>query len=243
MADISNNFEGGVDGVTILNTDTGGGTAFDVIQTPASSTVAYTTTSPFDGRVAAKVRIDATAGNTGCQWTTALGSPTDFYTRFFFKADVAPSGPGMIQSHRAASSSFMAGVAYTTARKIAVYNASVAVVATSSVTLSTGQWYRIETFVHGASTATGYVVVRIYTDPLSSSIADTVDGSTAPWAFNASPATAKLNYGGESAGTQWPSSTASEFVYFEKISAGKADDWYGPPAVILPSWSRVRFNG
>src|SRR6266545_1351031 len=84
MAQLTANFETGVNGNNIAAADPGSATAFDAVTKNAFGLAAYDNAHIAFGSLAGKFgSTGAGAGNAYIEWTTALGTVTDYFFRLY----------------------------------------------------------------------------------------------------------------------------------------------------------------
>src|SRR5438105_325319 len=93
-ARLTANFEGGTIGATVATGDAGDATAWNQVDIPAGGTLTYDTSQIAHGGRAAKFFTGTAPSTHVLWWTTAFGTRTDHYGRFYFYATANPSsGP------------------------------------------------------------------------------------------------------------------------------------------------------
>ena len=160
---ISNSFDGGSDGTTITigNSGGGSGSAVDATVIGLGCTLTYNV-DPLSGDLCAHAVMAATAAQTFFEWN-AVGSLTAaVYVRFYLLKTATPAGTWFYPCEfLTAAGSRCCGLAITTGNLLRIDNAAGTSVGTSTITIPSNQWVRIEAKVV-ASTTVGTAEYRIY---------------------------------------------------------------------------------
>lgn len=160
MTVVSNNFEGGTDGVAISTANSGGasGTAFDA---PYSTGFTYSAADATQGSMGASVAGSGATG--GGQWN--LASVAHVAAKMKFKAKATPSSDTHLMRLQNASATRLFSIHITgTTQKIRVDDASGTTgVFTFANALTAGTYYRLEAYlVCGSTTSNGTIKVGYY---------------------------------------------------------------------------------
>jgi len=201
MAQATADFELGTNGNDILTSDPGSATAWDIrLNADAGNTIKYDNTHVY-GVLAAKFdRSGNTSAACQMEWTTGIGTLTDWHGRNYLYATANPPGSfrvvkditggalivyiqadGTIQSYDT-----VGGLLYTTTNSIAL-----------------NQWVRIEWhWIH--STTVGQGELKLFNNPDSSTPTETViSAANKNTGANTSDVSFGLADGGSSAGPIW----------------------------------------
>jgi hypothetical protein len=161
MTELFNTFEGGTDGTTITTSNSGGdsGTAFTFVN--AVGTRRFNAANARHGSMG--VELDAPAGEVPyLMWrSTAWPGSTTAWVRMYFKlTDVTGTNFTIMQFRRADGTAIGTDVRVTTASKITL-RPNISTQYTSSTTLSTNTWYRLEIQLDSNS-STGHIQARLF---------------------------------------------------------------------------------
>ncbi len=237
MSVIRHDFGGITDGASLTsgsggNTVTAGNNFFNSISANAPTAA---TSAAYEGPRGMRCNTPTT---TLCSatWVASLGNIVDFYSRFFFRFTANPSNfsnAQMIRFFGAGGSGAQGGVSWgrTTTNFISILNTLAGTVATATTVPVANTWYRMEVFIH-SDVATGYITLRIYSDPTApsgSAGSGTYEelnalGAAGTWAM-ASATTGEVDFGVLGA-SHFPSDT--EYVHIDHVNAGQTTGWYGP---------------
>ena len=154
-------FSTGTSGNAIATSDTGDATAWDTVTSP---NITYDTTHVAYGTKAGKIaNVNGTNQRYG-QWTTAFGTPTTHYFRFYLYLPSLPSttlfGPITFMLSGSASTRFR----ITTAGLMQAVNGG-STFGTGAVAIATGQWVRIEGKLVQNSGASGSADWKLWNSP------------------------------------------------------------------------------
>lgn len=219
---MSNTFNGGTDTATITtgnSDDFDSGTAFGGIVI-TNGTLTYSTNTRDGIGLAAKSLATAGSCSAYCLWSVIPGSPYPaFYTRMYLNQTVRGTGNNYLQRFlNVAGSATNGWVGIDSTGHVAVFNNTQTNVGTSTMTLSTGTWYRIETYIIADPTA-GQIICRIYSTVEGLTPAETLD----------SGATRNTGTAGDIGrcyfGLQVGTNTTE--VYFDDVAVVN-DTWIGP---------------
>jgi hypothetical protein len=178
MADLTADFELGVNGSNILTTDPGSATAWDLI-TKVNGT--GTAIALYDNAQAALGVLSGKFGGTGgtgrgyAEWSTALGTITDHYGRLYLYLTANPAATlSMIQFGQGATRG--ARIDITTAGKLAGFdNPAAALFTTFTNAIALNQWVRIEWhIIHSATIGQGEV--KLFNNAASATPTETQTG-------------------------------------------------------------------
>ena len=168
MTTLLNNFEGGTSAATISTSNTAGSgnASFDAVTIQSTGTAVFGTTAAHGTLGAA---ITNAAGNAAwVQWESSLtstGIGGTLYLREALRvASLPASEVAIMRGMTAGGGAQRWRICVTTAGKVTVrtQGSTNAVVGTSSMSLSTGTWYRIEAAMAAPNSTTCTAEVRIY---------------------------------------------------------------------------------
>ena len=164
---------GATNGASIATSDAGDLTAWGAVTKNGSDTVTYDNTHTLFGKALAGKFVAASA-SCNCAWTTAYNGATEDFGRLYLYMAALPSGVNSFIVLGYNGGTTDPRIMISTAGKVILGRGSApTVLATSTTSLSAGQWYRIEWhFVYNATT--GSATVDIYTSPDSSTSAETL---------------------------------------------------------------------
>jgi hypothetical protein len=169
MAQLTANFELGSNGSNILSSDPGSATAWDTTEALGGGILTYDNTHPAHGTLGAK--IDAASGNR-CDmiWSTAMGTVTDHYGRFYIYLTAYPaSAGGLLSVYNGAGFCFRMQV-NGSGQILGVDNTGVAFTFTNVISLN--QQVRIEYhLVHSATV--GQQEIKLFNTASSSTATET----------------------------------------------------------------------
>ncbi len=147
----TNSAEGGTSGTAVSTGNSGGtsGTAWNAVSV-ATGTVAYDNAQTAHGGLAIRMAT-TTADSVQLQWTTAIGSVSRLYGRFYYRTSSLALNLDLLRA-RSSASNQIARLDINTSGALRIRNAANTVAATTTATMSTNTWYRIEfDFRFGAS--------------------------------------------------------------------------------------------
>lgn len=170
MAEASCTFETGTNGNAILVADTGSATAWNGKAAFSGNTATYDNTHSYDTLAGKYDNTPSPASSCYLDWTTGIGTLTDWFGRLYLYCTANPSGGQYrIMYDLGANQIFR----ITTTGKVEVIDASstTAVITTTSISLN--QWVRIEWHcIHSATV--GQWEVKLFNNPDSSTPTETV---------------------------------------------------------------------
>lgn len=178
MTTLLNSFEGGASGTTISAGNSGGasGNAFDFVTAGSGGTCAYSNAHAAHGGLSASLAT-TTANSTALGWTTSIGTPTQFWFRCYMYFASLPAGITRFFTAANSGSTGLARFSVNTSGKILVQNATGATITTSTMTIPTASWFRIEGMVILSATV-GQTIVKFFT-PLDDPTPAETDASAA----------------------------------------------------------------
>lgn len=235
MTQLSNNFEGGSEGTDISTVNSGGasGDAFAYVsRSGVDSIVKFAGAAAYAGNYGMRTANRATAGEAQIYW--GFGPVTDVYNRFYFKVtDARASNGSLFWLGNNTGSSMHSRIDLQADGHLVVRDAATNIVATSTLTVTVGSWYRVE-FRSIASLTVSQLVCRLYANPDDAIGSYTEELATAAtWAGTADVGTIQI---GSSWTANWPSATG--FVDYDFLVVG-APSWVGPATVAPPNSGTV----
>lgn len=231
MTLVTNNFEGGTDGTTITTANSGGasGTAFDAVNFDATGTPGVVAFSNVQkrGTLAARFQVGSVGAITSVDWQAARGSLTDDFVRCYAYLTTAFTISQIVVRWFSGALAEVGRIQWNADGTLSVINNSGTAVATSTTTIPTGQWARIEA-QHHCDTAASFITVRMF-------VGANLEGVTADQEFGTSatftgPTTtsARVDFGLPQGSASQPPS--SGFLYLDDLAAG-GTTWLGPTIV------------
>lgn len=172
---LANSFEGGTDGVTISNANSGGssGDAFSaVVGSPT-----FSTDHAVRGSLGMKIDVNGAGTNENVSWT-ALGTIT---TAVFFRAyiyfDAHPATNYRIFTFKTNANTVNFWFTLTASGQLRVFNSTSTQLLAGTFVMTTGKWWRIEGRVVSDSTGAGEIDAYIF-DGHSTSQEEFLSGNT-----------------------------------------------------------------
>lgn len=165
---LTNSFEGGTNASTVTTGNSGGnsGNAFDVVNIGASATIIFSSTEAAHGTLSGKYTQPSSAVIIYTGWTTSLTAssiPTVYYRAYVYLPTLPPVTLRFIQPYD--GSSVCAGIAVSSSGKVVVEAGTGDLPQyTSTNSVNTAGWFRVEGAVTGSSTA-GQVSMSLYNTP------------------------------------------------------------------------------
>lgn len=232
MTLVSHSFEGGTDTVAFTagvggNTNVGGNSYFDNIDRAAGGAAEFSVNAAYQGSLGGRFASRGTGGVCAASWQAQFGTvTTDHFGRVFFKTGAIPVvNVNIIYMLNAALTLQVGYIRLLASGTLEIRNSADGLVATGTVVLVAGSWYRIEWKTHPSATVS-YITVRLYADPTASiaSFSEELNpGGVTTWAGQSDTGYVAVgNY--DASDTNVPS--ASEYFYFDSVVAG-APDWVG----------------
>lgn len=157
---LANNLEGGTNGTTISNANSGGasGDAFTITQ----GTSKYDTAQAAHGTFSAKITLasgTASANNLG--WSSIGAVTTETYGRFYFRKDANPTQLIRLLGLVSSGATLGAALRLNTSGQLQIQNAALVLQGTASPALPSNQWVRIE-YRYLPGTSGGELEVRVW---------------------------------------------------------------------------------
>ncbi len=168
-------FELGTNGATIATADAGSATPWRTVSYAASPGKAiYDNTYAANGSLAAKLTPGTGNVQAYLSWRAAFGTQTDYYGRAYVRLPAYPaSGNDNIIRGLDSVGSLCWGISLTTAGKVYLLDSTLTTRATSTTSLSTSGWNRIEWHAVN-STSVGSLEVKIFTTADSTTPDETI---------------------------------------------------------------------
>lgn len=175
MTQVTNDLEGGTDGATITAANSGGGTAtaFDTVSTPQTgATLAYNAANAIHGGFSAHYKVGATSGQLYTAWSTALAGPLlDHAERWYFNLAALPASTlDPVRAFRAGSQVYRLRI--NSSGQLVVLDAGNATLYTSTVAITAGSPFRLETKAHHAAGSASTLEVKLWLNKDSSASPD-----------------------------------------------------------------------
>ena len=204
MTKLLNNAEGGTNGTTVTTGNSGGssGNAFDAVTIGGSDTLTFDNAHAAHGSLS----YNFTSGSASAVvlvWSTSLtgSSLTQVWWRAYYYATSHSMAIKIVEA--LSGSTQRAAVSINTSGKIILQNAAGTTISTSSTTLPTSAWVRLEGFFIGSATV-GQIECKIFTtspdevtpdETLTTSAAQNTGGTITKIQFgDASPTTIFTNW-------------------------------------------------
>lgn len=177
---ITNSFSG-TSGATVTpaNSAGTGNTAFDVVNVGSGCTVAYDTTvgGAAGGTTALKLAIGATAAAADVEWTTAFGTQSTVYGRFYIQVTANPAASVRVFTAATPGGAALCAAIYLmTDGTLLLANSAVGTAAQTVGTVNLGSWTRVE-FKLTLSATTGQGTVSLFKSPDSATATETVSST------------------------------------------------------------------
>lgn len=211
MAEVSTGFETGVAGNNILTSDAGDPTAWDAINLGTGGTAVYDNALIHSGSLSAKL-TRGSAGTVNLTWSTALGTVTDQYGRFYIYLVAIPAAAFACVLVRSGGTNCMA-IRITTQGRFQVRESTGAEVGVSLAGI-VGKWARVEWHVVNSTTA-GEIEVKVFYNTDAVNPNETIRGTS----LNTLASADRVIYQSDQ--------NASYVVQFDDLVAGAAA-WPGP---------------
>ncbi len=198
MATAANSLEGGTNGVAVSAGNSGGlsGTAFDSVTIGTGATLAYDNAHAAHGALAMKVATSGTTAQSFSTWSTAIGSQSQVWFRFYLYITAMPAVNTRIWAGLQ-NATTCGAVRLSTGAAMVLTNAAGSTMGTSSSVVPNNTWVRLEGFLIGSATV-GQMELRYFatadstvpTEVLTTSAVNNTTGSpnTYDFGFSASAA-------------------------------------------------------
>jgi hypothetical protein len=221
---LSNTFEGGTNGVSITAANSGGNSG-DPFSAVAGGTRNFSTTQKMHGALSMNL-IDPGATSTYGSWTGFGTVTVNTYFRAYMHLSVTPvTNAWYFAVMRDQADLEYGGLTITTAGVIQARNNANGNIASSlgTVAVNIGSWFRIEWRTLPSLTA-GEIEWRLYNDPDSSTITETV---------NSTGNALRADIGGVRWGSKSTAPTGTLYLDDLKVSTV---GWIGPATAGTPSY-------
>lgn len=222
---LTNNAEGGVNGVTPTTTDTGSGDAFTSVVKGASSVLDYSNAHPAHGGMGYRMATRATAESNYVSWTNGSTVST-CYGRLYIYYDVAPTiGHSFLQCR--SSAGVILGylhISMSSGEKLQISDGSETAQWTGTTSISAGTQYRLEyAFVAGG--ATGSCQLKLYVADSNTVTEDSGIVTITPG--SSTTAVDMIRIGSSINANTANAPTSTGYIFFDDLSAFNAT-WPGP---------------
>lgn len=199
MSLCTSNFATGTNGNVIATTDTGAATAWDAVLLGAPGNVQYDNAHGAPPTASLMAKITGT-GQAQLEWSTALGTVTDYYTRYYLYAtSYGGAGFDILRSNNGGSGA--AFIFLNSTGKIELRDATNSILATSTTTIALNQLVRLEWHIINSATV-GQMEVKIYQTSINGTSPDETLTTTAN--KNTAAQTTKVDFGpGVSRSNTW----------------------------------------
>ena len=159
MALVQNTFDGGTNGATITEANSGGasGAQFSLVEILAGATTTYQTTAALHGSRGARI----TGNGAHAFLQHDIVSNNKLTMRFHVRFPSAPTANCQIYTPRHATN-YIGGVNITTGMKFQVTHINGAALFTTTATLATNTWYRVEISHEVATATTGKISFKYF---------------------------------------------------------------------------------
>ncbi len=151
-----NSSEGGTNTAAVTTANSGGasGNAFQLVTVSPTCTFTFDNTVAAHGLYSYKVALGATAGESYVQWDTALtANPVGtLYARGYYYFTAIPTTTPVLFRWMSGTS-LRGSVHVNTAGKLACFDSTGTLVATSTGTVPLNTWFRVEVQIIGSATA------------------------------------------------------------------------------------------
>lgn len=218
-------FNAGVNGNVITISDPGSATAWDARVLNAGGALTYSNAHAISGTLSGKFGVAGSSSSNYLVWTTALGTVIDHYGRLYIWLDALDSSRTAFVSFKTAASANACSLWVNASGTLTLVDASNGAVGTTSATVSTGQWVRIEWhIIHSATVGQGEV--KLFNDASSTT---PTDSFTTAANKNLAADAREVHLGWELG----PGTSGNTF-YLDDIIVG-ADSYQGPVPVVYVS--------
>lgn len=173
MTQVSADFRLGSDGATIATADPGSLTKWDAVAIPAGGTYVYDMTKGYFTPGAAKIATGVTAGTVLSDWSTAFGTATDFFGRFFLFMTAFPLAAPVRPVRARVAGVTKQNVEITTAGVVQINSDASTTVGTGTVPIYLNQWVRVEWHMIMSLTV-GQVEAKLFNDPAGTTPSDVI---------------------------------------------------------------------
>lgn len=215
MTQLTNDFEGGTNGTTITSANSGGtsGTAFDSTTIGTGATLTYDSTHAAHGSLSMKVATGSTSSSDFAHWgsTTLGGTISKLWFRVYLYFAAMPAATTGLMRFEAASGQ-CARLDIDAAGNIEFRDSGNSVQLTSTATVPTGAWFRVEGFCTASATA-GQLEFKLFTTSMDEVTPD--ETQTSGTALNTGAGVTAVDWGipaGVTNTTYWEDDVATSDV-------------------------------
>jgi len=169
----------GTNGVAVLSNNSVGPNQFDTVSTSgAGNTITYDNTHIQNGTVSIKTLVGATSGTAYIIWKASISNTPylTMYSRMYLWIDALPTSNTRLIAFLGSSSTLRGSVQLLTTGQIRTINAAGSTVATTTATVPTGQWVRVE-FDCTGDVAVGVLTARLYNTATSNTPTETLNST------------------------------------------------------------------
>jgi hypothetical protein len=214
-------FELGANGNAVLVADPGSATAWNTKNSPSGNTVTYSNTHAYENLAGRYDNSAAPISSAWMSWSTAFGTQTDHYGRFYLYCTANPvTDPFVIVKDQDRANN---SLRITTAGLVQAVNANGTQSCITTVAITTGAFVRIEYhWIHSATV--GQWVIRLYNDPDSETFTEEVSSAANQ---NTGASLTQISFGLQGTSGAGP-------IWLDNIVAG-VTDWPGPVPSVTPS--------
>lgn len=182
-------------------------------------------TAPHSGLTTLKYTLSGVAANAleywdVAKWSTAPSGLT-YWIRYYLYITVLPNNTSALSGETTTAFSTKQSVRLTTAGKLTVFNGSGTLAGTSTSTIPLNQWVRIEAQIFHDATV-GQTVLRYYSSAESTTITETLTGSTGTTLGSSGTTAVERVFVGNNGGSQ----TLSNWYYADVVFSDTG--WIGP---------------
>lgn len=212
MAQLTADFEAGVNGNNVLTSDTGSADAWNTSAVAGSGTRTYDTAHPAFGSLALKL-VAGSAGGTVVGWTTGIAAATDHYGRCYLYLTANPSGAHPIIQLSSASTRVVR-IDLMSDGKLRMLDAPASGIQSSTNSVALNQLIRIEWHIIHSVTV-GQVEIKLFNTASSTTPTETM---TSPANWNTGAAAGGIVFGNPQTGATghtiwWDSIIANAAAY------------------------------
>lgn len=173
MTQCTANFDAGVSGDPIATSDTGSATAWDVRVLNVGGALTYSNAHAVSGTLSGKFGVVGSSSVNYLGWSTALGTITDHYGRLYLWLDALDSSRTAFVYFITTGSANACGFWVNSSGTLSVVNNVNSQVGTTSATVSTAQWVRIEWHIIHSATV-GQAEIKLFNTASSTTPTETV---------------------------------------------------------------------
>jgi hypothetical protein len=173
---ITNSAEGGSNGVAVTAANSGGasGTAWSTVNAgTGGSNVTFSSSGALFGSMGYAITTGGTADIGFTTWSTPLTPGLTMYSRGYFY--FATTVTSIFRFFQLTNASFLScgGIGTTAANKFKILNSAGTLVSTSTTTVPTNQWIRLDLMVF-SDTSVGQIELKIFLSPNSTTPDETL---------------------------------------------------------------------